>query len=667
MPLVLFISSMLLSAALLFSVQPMAAKALLPVYGGTPAVWTLCMLFFQTMLLCSYGYAWILSRLKRVGSWPVLHSALVLLSLVALPVQFHPLPAAAVPEWSLLFSLVRQLGLPLLVIGSTAPLLQFAYSQTTNRHASDPYFLYAASNLGSFLALAAYPFLIERFIGLEKQFLFWSIGYAVYIVSILLILYGISYKPLVKSTEHTAKPAFTRLASWVFLSFIPCSLLLGVTLYSTTDMAALPLFWVLPLALYLISYILAFQVKTLLPERFLVLAGMLFVLVSFVLFALGTGQLPVWQLLIFQLTGFFILAWLCHRQLFLQRPDTVHLGLFYLCIAFGGVCAGVFNGLIAPRLFNQVYEYPLVMLMSLWVMPVPGQWKRFLRPIFLGVPFLLVLLHNALHSERILLQKRSFYAVNTVQDRQGIHVFLSQSTVHGLQDPQEKKPINGFRSYYGAVEAVISALKAEFSSMQVTLVGLGTGTMLCQFREQDQVHAVEIDQQVIEIAQNTSLFTYLRDCPPTMELDKNDGRLAVAALPNHAMHLLILDAFNSDAVPVHLLTIEAFKLYKSKLKKEGLILVNISNRHLAFLPVINAMGRALGMITLHIMHKGDPKLGQLDSEWALLTRNETLAFNIMQASTWQFVSEDRQVLWTDDYSNSLILLRAKKPVPGTKI
>lgn len=649
---------MVMSAILLFSIQPMVAKTLLPIFGGTPAVWTVCMLFFQTILLLAYGYVWLLSSFKKNLRWRSIHTIILLLSVTALPVLFHPVSSEALPEWTILSNLILQVGLPLLVIGSTAPLLQFAYSQTQGKYAADPYFLYIASNCGSLTALLLYPWFIERLIGLQYQFYLWNIAYGLYVGCTLIILYGTRFNAFIIEPSRPDVVSWRTVCNWIFFSFIPCSLMLGVTLYSTTDMAATPLFWVLPLALYLISFILAFRSKPLIANKVLVGGAVFFILTSLLGCIFGVGQIPAWEIIAFNLLGFFVQALLCHRQLYAQRPATQSLTLFYFCLSIGGVLAGVFNGLIAPHCFNQVYEYPLALLLSIVAIPMPKKIKTWSLPLLISGGSLLFVGVIYWQSADVLVQTRSFYAVNKVENKNGIHVFFSQSTVHGLQDMSEQKPLSGFRSYYGAVQPVVESLKVQFPSMSITLMGLGMGTMLCQFRETDTVRAIEIDQQVIDIAKNNTLFTYLRDCPPAVEIIKDDGRLAVSRLVNGSQQLIILDAFNSDAVPMHLLTNEAFSLYKTKLSKKGLILVNLSNRHLQFLPVINALGHSLDLLTLHLVHKGDAKLGQLDSEWALLTANEALAFSIMQASNWQFVAGGKEIVWTDDYSNIIPLFRS---------
>ncbi len=690
---------------LLFSIQPMVAKALLPVYGGTPAVWTICMLFFQVVMLLAYAYAWLLSTCDKRALWRSIHTVLICSSLFSIPLVFHPIALNTLPEFSILYNLASQLGLPLLVVAASAPLLQFAYSKTTGKGASDPYFLYVASNLGSLLALLMYPWVFERFIGLSVQYKLWNCGYVLYLLILSVLLFFVSYKPLDNITHSRLKSNdFKQIGLWIFLSFVPCSLMLGVTLYITTDIAATPLFWVLPLALYLLSFVLAFTPQPFSISEWLIKNSVFFLIFTIIGFILGAHQVKAWQVIFVNLLSFFSLALLSHRQLYLKRPSLEKLTLFYFCIALGGVLAGLFNGIVARHIFNQVYEYPIAILLSLLILPMPNKkgglwvllavlsifwiskyaisgtvmvselstqqlaallaliiivvWQQSKVFLFLSMSslFLFLFLIASAGSKGVLLQDRSFYAVNRVVETNGIHVFLSQSTVHGLQIMGEPKLSNGLRGYYGSIQPVIDPLKETFNPLAVTIMGLGTGTMVCQFRNQDIIKVIEIDQQVIDIAKNPNLFTYLQDCPH-IEIIKNDGRIAMTQLPNASQQLLILDAFNSDSIPMHLLTLEAFKLYKQKVSENGVILINLSNRHLNLLPVINAMGRSLNLMTFHRMHMGDAKKGQLASEWALLTSNEHLVTKLTRDTGWEFVADNNQMLWTDDYSNILPMVK----------
>lgn len=697
----LFPVSLFLGAFLLFSIQPMAAKVLLPIYGGTPAIWTVCMLFFQCILLLAYAYVTLFPLINRARWWLVLHTGLIVLSLLVMPILFQPQLWFNQPEQNILYNLLTQLGLPLLVVGSSAPLLQFLYSQTTNKKASDPYFLYSASNVGSLIALLAYPWLIEQYIGLATQFRLWNILYLVYSAILLSLMLLFKYKPLNKSINHSKTWSRTSIATWLFLSFVPCSLMLGVTLFITTDIAATPLFWVIPLILYLLTFILAFRTKPLITSFWINNNALIFLIFIFLGFIIGPNQIKAWELTLIHLAGFFVIALMCHTKLYESRPPTQHLTLFYFCLALGGVLAGIFNGIIAPNVLNQVYEYPIAIALSLfafsnikskkgwWMFPLIlvlfiaayytprfswytlsslqitaligtaftfiGHKNKADLIISLSLLLLFIFLFPPGEGET-LLQKRNFYGVKRVANKDELHLLIHQTTAHGFQYMKDKKPFSGDSSYYGAVKKISSLMQQTEDKLTVTVVGLGAGTLLCQFRSDDTLNVVEIDPQVIDLAKDNSLFTYLRDCLPQQTLLNKDGRMAIAELPDASQDIIILDAFTSDAIPVHLMTLEAFRLYQQKLTPNGIILVNLSNRHLNVLPVMNAIGRSLDLMVFYINHQGEASKGQFDSKWAILTSNESLARPVQKLG-WHFVSDDTQFLWTDDYSNIIPLLR----------
>ncbi len=372
-------------------------------------------------------------------------------------------------------------------------------------------------------------------------------------------------------------------------------------------------------------------------------------------------------------------------------------------MSLGGVLAGVFNGLLAPRLFTHAYEYPLVILLSFLALPLATMTREWLMPTLV---FLLLLVDYGLESMgwipwlhsyhveailalsialiwpksvrslllsiailfafifmpwfkpvQVLSQQRNFYGVKQVFAQAGAHVLLSQSTIHGFQIPGDAKSTNGSRAYYGSVLPVVRRLQALHQPLHAMVIGLGTGIMACQFRQHDKLTLVEIDQQVIDIASNPDLFTYLQDCSSERSLVREDGRLAVAQSKDASYNLLVMDAFSSDAIPIHLLTIEAFTLYQQKITSDGVILVNISNRHLRVLPVLTAAGRKLDLIVMHKKEAGDGRLGQLPSEWALLTTNEKLAASLLANEGWRFVADGETRLWTNDYSNLVPLIK----------
>jgi spermidine synthase len=696
-----FAVSLFLSAFLLFAIQPMVAKIILPIYGGTPAVWTVCMLFFQLELLFAYGYAWLLSRFTKPWLWRLIHTLLILLSLTAFPLNLAPTLGRGAPDLTLLKFLLAQLGLPLLVIGASAPLLQFAYSQTKAKRANDPYFLYVVSNLGSLLALLSYPWIIESYIGLNRQVHSWSLVYGVYLLTLFFVFFAVSYSPKFSIKIENERLSPLMILRWISYSFIPCSLMLGLTFYITTDIAATPLFWILPLSLYLLSFIITFSKKPLISHTWVMRHSLFFIIFPMLGFIFGANLLQIWQLIIFHLASFFMLSLLCHGELVKIRPPVTQLTSFYLCLAFGGVLAGLFNGLLAPRLFNGAYEYPLIFVLALLCISLPkskgigytpiivlmllllnyflpdqvvGQWLKTNHVLeilalsllviwpknkisfFSGLTILFVFLFGPWFKQNeVLNQQRNFYGVKQVLLSKDARVLISQSTLHGFQMLKMDANQNGTMAYYGSTLPVIKQLQKRQQSLRAMIIGLGTGMMACQFRAGDQVKMIDIDEQVIKIAHN--YFSYLRDCPPSVSLVQGDGRIAVAESEDAGYELLVIDAFSSDAIPIHFLTLEAFKLYQQKIAANGVILVNISNRHLKLLPVVMAAGRQLQLLVLHKLHAENFGAGQFQSEWVLLTADQQLGMELIAKEGWRFAAESADLLWTDDHSNLMPLMK----------
>ncbi|MBA2652733.1 MAG: fused MFS/spermidine synthase [Tatlockia sp.] len=680
----------------------MIAKIILPVYGGTPAVWTVCMLFFQLILLFSYGYAWFLSRFTKPWIWRLLHSFLILLSLTAFPLNATPILEVGAPDLNLLKFLLNHLGLPLLAIGASAPLLQFAFSQTKAKRAKDPYFLYGVSNLGSLLALLSYPWLIERYIGLSWQLHYWSLGFGFYLLSLFFVFFAVSYSPTANARAEKESLDWSMCLRWISYSFIPCSLMLGLTFYITTDIAATPLFWILPLAFYLLSYIITFAKNPIISHDWVMKQALFFIVFPILGFIFGANLLPAWELIFFHLISFFMLALLGHGELVSLRPPVNQLTSFYFCLALGGVLAGVFNCLLAPRFFNGAYEYPLIIAVALLCVSLPKSkgigfsalivlmllllnyflpakpwggwlksnhvfevlalsflliWPKNKATLFTGLIILFVFIFSPWFKPiGVLNQQRNFFGVKQVLSTDKVHVLISQNTLHGFQMLGVNANSNGSMAYYGATLSVIEQLQKRQQSLRAVIIGLGTGMMACQFRASDKLKIIDIDEQVIDIAHN--YFSYLRECLPSISLIQGDGRLALTDSENAGYELLVIDAFSSDAIPTHFLTLEAFKLYQQKIAANGVILVNISNRYLKLLPVLMAAGRRLDFLVLHKQQTLSYELGQFASEWVLLTKDEQLGQELMAKEGWRFVANSGVgQLWTDDRSNLLPLMK----------
>jgi predicted membrane-bound spermidine synthase len=719
-----------LSAALLFVVEPMVGKMVLPVLGGAPAVWTTCLLFFQVALLLGYLYAHLLPRwLGARHLW--VHLALLALAVGTLPLALPADPVSA-PEtgpvrW-LLAALVAMVGAPFVLIAATGPLLQRWFSGLDHPDAADPYFLYAASNLGSFAGLLAYPFLLEPFVALPVQRLAWSGAYVVLVVAIALAARLLRCTSSPASAAAAARapeqpaPEGARAWRWLLLAAVPSSLLLAVTTHVTTDVAPVPLLWVLPLALYLLSFVATFArrpwIPPLLAQQWLPLG--LLVCLAGQLWAPGG---PLWLALLLDYALLLLAAVLCHGELARLRPPAGRLTEFYLWLALGGALGGAFNTLVAPNVFRSVAEYPLaiaaVALLVRWSPPTTGAqgfgvivvavlglgaglgraaawlgtdrviprapapvvlvnalalagamgavlaWRRriaLLLPI--GVPLILAAgWIGELERPGVLLQARDFFGVYRVQDtRQGFRAFFHGTTLHGLQ-PVAVRRRRWPTSYYhpeGPFGDVLAGVAPARPGRRVGVVGLGAGGAAAYAGADESWTFYEIDPLVARIAGDTAYFTYLADAMSPPRVILGDGRLSLTRDPAARFDVLVIDAFNSDAPPVHLLTREALALYLARLAPGGILMLNITNRYLDFDPVVAALAADAGIaarVREHDATGDEERRGAYSSTWAVLARREEDLGTIVDDPDWRRPRSAPGALWSDDFSNVVRRLR----------
>src|SRR3989338_2366134 len=504
---IVFALAMALSAALLFIIQPMVGKVLLPVYGGSPSVWTVTMLFFQVMLLLGYGYAWILSKIKSSMIWRGIHSGLIIICVFSLPDHLYGGLQSGWPVWEMLTVLLQQFALPMVLICASAPLLQFAYSQIRASGSADPYYLYVMSNFGSLVSLLAYPVFIERWIGVTRQFECWRIGFWIYAILAMILLWLPVYHGLPPLAQHEKSWRWSSLWRWIILAFIPCSLMMSVTAYITTDVAPTPLFWVIPLSLYLLAFMLTFTNSPLINPNTVTASVLLLMLFPFLSFILGQHALAAWEIILFHLLAFMGICLYILRLLYDLRPPVQSLTLYYWCIGLGGVLAGLFNGLIAPNLFNMPLEYPLLLILTVLFLPLPTNRLAWIMPcavtfiLFLGIQLpevawlgalkpviicslvalslviiwqrsalftalsLLILIlfiqSNWFKGNESLLRLRNFYGIKQVVRQGDIHLLMHQSTAHGYQWMVEGRPLNPYRAYYGPMQAVVESLQKD--------------------------------------------------------------------------------------------------------------------------------------------------------------------------------------------------------------
>ena len=712
-----FSATLFTSAALLFTVEPMFAKMVLPRLGGSPAVWNTCVVFFQAAMLAGYAYAHVTSRRLTPWQQAAVHVLLIILAAFALPVaipaDWAP-PVDGTPIPALLALLSVTIGAPFFIVSATAPLLQKWFSQTDHPSARDPYFLYAASNLGSIAALLAYPFLVEPLWPLSIQSSGWTASYVLFaaltVISVLAIpsRTGASQRSL---SDASGEPiSWARRGRWLALAFVPSSLMLGVTTFLSTDVAAMPLLWTIPLALYLVTFVIAFASRPLVPARATSRAALVLVL-SMMALTLGGIVQPAWLIMPIHLAGFFAAALLLHGELSRDRPPTRHLTEFYLWISIGGLLGGAFNTLLAPVLFSSVLEYPLVLAVALGFRLSPagssgrnvtlqdlglaaalaitttivvvtlknGAIGALAGSVALGViamliavcekrPFrlaaglivaVLVSAGLAPSGGEVLHAERTFYGVLRVTFDHGTsrHRLLHGSTLHGEQalDPVDRREPLTYYHPTGPIGQALAQMSKGFE--RVGVIGLGAGSLAAYAMPGQKWTFFEIDPAVARIAANPEWFTYLSNCGSTCNVVLGDARLSLAAVAA-TYDMIVLDAFSSDAIPAHLLTREALSLYLSRLSPEGIIAFHVSNRHLDLRPVVGALSAEKRLVARVQTHRPETGSEAKPSIWIIAARTADALGPLAGDPRWQELTMRSKRVWSDDYSDILSVLHS---------
>jgi spermidine synthase len=733
--LLLFSMALLWSAALLFSAEPMVAKMLLPRFGGAPLVWVTCMLFFQVVLLAGYAYAHLATLKLGARRHAPFHVLLGLLPLFVLPIGFSDQatmawPAGSNPAPRLLGLLAARVALPFFVLSATGPLLQKWFASAAHPSAKDPYFLYAASNLGSMLALLAYPVLIEPRLGLAGQSRLWQAGYRGLwgVVAACALIVRFARVPTRVDTraetqvgtieEADVEVRAGRRLLWIFLSFVPSSLLLGVTTYVTTDIAAVPLFWVVPLLLYLLSFVLVFTRGS--ERRHRIAARALpFVVSGTALVMWSELAEPGWLVVVAHLGMFFVAAVVCHGAVAKLRPGTRHLTEFYLCMAVGGALGGLFNALVAPAVFDRLLEYPLIIVVAclcrteswkgqspdprrgdLFVplavgglaaalvlvvrrtgLPPGGQsaalmfgpplllnYSTLHRPVRFGLGIGAIFLASALYAGalgRVIHRERDFFGVVRVSvDPEGrFRQIVQGTTVHGRQrlEGDRRDEPTGYYHRHGPLGQIFGLYEQGPNLPRVGIIGLGAGVTAGYAQPGQQWTFYELDPVVVSVARDPRYFTYLSDKlhgPGQLRVVLGDARLRLCDDEDRSYGLLVLDAFSSDAIPVHLVTREAFLLYAAKLADAGLLALHVSNHYIDLLPVVADLARDAHLVAFarrdHVVSVSDAADGMTASEWIVLAKDKAVLAPLADDARWaELLGRPARRVWTDDYSNLL--------------
>jgi hypothetical protein len=718
----LYASALFTSAFLLFWIQPLFTKGVLPLLGGSPAVWNTAMMFFQLMLLAGYGYAYLVSRVAKPGRQWWIHILVVALGFAFLPpaiAQGWAPPSGHSPVFWLVGLLSVSIGWPFFALSASAPLLQSWFGRSGDRLGDDPYFLYVASNAGSLCALLAFPLLLEPALTLAQQSRAWMITYVA-----LAILIGACATPLRRAAIAPAAAAdpsprgpigwHPRMA-WIALAFVPSSLLLGVTSYITTDIASAPLLWVIPLALYLLSFIVAFSRWRLLDRTALLKAeAVAIVLVSILVlvaltFKLGASVAVAGGI---HLVTFFLIALVCHTELARRRPDAAGVTEFYFCLSIGGAAGGVFNALVAPVIFSSAYEYYLALaaacaartfvgsgnpagksrdfvlpaLLAVFVAALTYHWIDGARPEF-GTRLLFLMITAAgLYSFReypvrfalgvagvigtavvvqgsvgVLHQERSFFGVNRVklQDQGRKTVLIHGTTTHGAEfvGADRREPL----MYFARSGPVGQALDSLGPLRRVGVIGLGTGALACYSKPGEQWTFYEIDGAIERIARDDGYFHFLADCGAGARIVLGDGRLSIAKEPDNYYDLIVVDAFSSDSIPMHLLTKEALSLYIRKLTDHGVILLHISNMYLQLEPVVATLVGSVGASGRDELYEPTPvesAAGASASEWVAIARTARDLSFLDHEPRWKpLAASPGSRPWTDDFSNIAAVIK----------
>jgi hypothetical protein len=726
----LFAATLFASALLLFAVQPMFTKMVLPKLGGAPSVWSVAMVFFQAALLIGYAYAHLLARTLSVGQGALVHLGMLAAAALTLPIGiaqgFSVPPSEGIGLWLVALFAVS-IGLPFAALSASAPLLQSWFAVSGHPQARNPYVLYAASNLGSFAALLAYPLALESLLTLRAQAWTWSVGFAglAILIAVAAMIAARGANGHVIAHAKSAAPATLRdRVAWTALAAIPAGLVIAVTAYISTDIAAAPLLWVLPLALYLLTFVAVFRDKPWFTHD-LVIKIVPFLAAPLAITLLG-GDREYWlATMALNLLALFVLALACHGEVYARRPSPARLTEFYLWTSFGGVIGGIFAGLLAPHLFNQTYEYPILVVAALLALPgaLSGtvrefMWRIWPAPVAAATAVILyygfdlrlppqaaLFLQAALvmlvcwmlfqrrdparlaalaivgfvitgfwqPGLRLIETTRSFFGVHrVVETTTGTHRLLVHgNTIHGAERVREADgtPVQGkpepLTYYYfgGPISEVTEAARAAQGRLNnVAVVGLGAGSLACHRRDGETWTFFEIDPEVVRLARDPSMFRFMSSCAPAAPVVLGDARLTLAGSAQQ-FDLIILDAFSSDAIPTHLLTREALRGYLARLSPHGMLLMHISNRHLELAKVVAAVGGTEGLVSLV---KTDRKPNDFGADLkaaamvAVLARSEADLGLLPYADGWDKIDAAAVVPWTDDYSDIIGSMLRKK-------
>lgn len=677
---ILFAVTIFTSAFLLFQVQPLLAKFILPWFGGTPAVWTMCMLVFQMLLFGGYAYAHLLSRIGSNSRQALIHASLLTIAALTLPVvpaaEWKPTGDEA-PGLRITLLLLATVGMPYFLLSSTGPLLQNWFSKACP--GASPYRLYALSNIGSLLALISYPFVFEPLFSSTAQAWLWSVLFLIFALSCLMCSWKTAMAPATSGTGNEESPT-TQTADdvplprvrWLILAMLPSIMLLATTNEVCMNIAVVPFLWIIPLTLYLLSFILTFESDRFYRRRPMILLTACSLCATMLMLSRGSMSGVVFQIALL-LGNLFVVCMFCHGELVRLKPDPKQLTAFYLTMSAGGAAGGLAVGLLAPLVFKGYFELPLALVACLLIcigtflrddkqfqQRVPPRTTLNMGAVLLGLCFIYFTCF-AQHAPDVLDVKRNFYGVLRVENdvlesnARPMRDMVHGCVVHGRQfvDQDGRYQPSTYYSQSSGIGRTLLTVDAD-RPRRIGVVGLGAGTLAVYGRSGDAIRFYEINPDVIDLARKH--FTFLDDSHAEIDVIPGDARLVLDRETDQNFDVLVLDAFSGDAIPVHLLTSEAMRIYMRHLSDRGILAIHISNLYFDLEPVVRALAAESGLeARVQKCVQGSDGGVAFNSVWMLLS-GDTSALNVAcgpDAST----APHRVVYWTDDHNNLLNVLR----------
>ncbi len=685
-----FVMSIFVSASTMFIVEPMIAKMFLPSLGGAGNVWNTCVFFFQFILLLAYFYAHLLNSDKlNAQKRAIIHLVVVWLAVYFLPLKMSSAaPDPKHPYIWLLGVLASTSGAIFFALASTAPVLQKWYASTDGPRANDPYFLYAASNLGSLTGLLAYPLVIERQMGLAMQTQSLS---SVYIFFAALVTFCTAFYAYQGKKEHKlaqsdsfdsqlsdqiSPPSKKQYYQWLYLTILPASLVLGLTSFVTCELSAFPLFWMIPLSLYILSFIVAFSYfpnKLLGPVRFLAAIGSTALILT-IIFNEYTYSDYVTEFISLHLAVLFLISLACHAQVALSRPSTRYLTNYYLCMAIGGIIGTSLNTFLAPVVLRDLSEYQIVLAISaslIFTSMQKGKWRvpeRAVPWVVAGSVVCILLVNSYSSDPRTVLSKRNFFGLIRIKvdNYYNLCEIVDGITVHGGQslDPQERMQPYYYYSEESPIWSLLKILTHSIGLKKHACIGMGAGTMAAYAAPGQTMTMFEINPNVVSVATNPFYFTFIYDAikrKAKVDIKTGDGRLEIAKEPDKSYSYIVVDAYSSDSIPLHLMTKEAIAIYNQKLADGGAIAFHITSTYYDVSGVLAKAAQSLGLYALRLddYKNSDSSAPEVaGSKWVVLAKDKELVRKLVEEYHWKPIKiDERQRLWTDDYCDILSVLR----------